>query len=215
MSKESNAQNTVVVVVIAFLIIMMATAVTLSSVNPKIMAQPPPVRPGPFPYPGGGKFDFGTISSVQLDKNNKPDWILSGHWRSNLLNLSSSKQTNTSSTTNATAAATTTPVFNAEFEMVMVNGSGLHRHTITNFALTKTSTIGKGTTEFNGTVALSLKNGHVSGVPTSIQFMGNHTISIWLDPSKVQNHFGSTPIFGTVFQPFSNFGPGPPRMNMR
>ena len=208
MFKESNAQNTVAVVVTAFLVITVATAVTLSSMNPKIMAQPPPVRPGPFPYPlAAGKFDFGTISSVQLDKNNKPDWILSGHWRSNLLNLSS--------TTNATAPATTTPVFNAEFEMVMVNGSGLHRHTITNFALTKTSTPSKGTTEFNGTVALSLRNGPVSGVPTSIQFMGNHAISIWLDPSKIQNHFGSTPIFGTVFQPFSNFGPGSPRMNMR
>ena len=81
--------------------------------------------------------------------------------------------------------------------MAMVNGSGLHRHTIADFALTKTSTPNKGTTEFNGTVALSLKNGPVSGVPTSIKFMGNHTISIWLDPSKIQNHFGSTPIFAT------------------
>lgn len=218
MSKESNAQSTVVVVIVtSFLIITMATVITLSSMNPRIMAQPPPVQPGPVPHPGA-KFNFGTISSVQLDKNNKPDWILSGHWRSNLLSLPSSKQTNTSSTiTNATAAAiaTTTPVFNAEFEMVMVNGSGFHRHTITNFALTKTSAPGKGTTEFNGTVAISLKNGPVSGVQTSIQFMGNHTISIWLNPSRIQNHFGSTPIFGTVFQPFSNFGPGPPRMNMR
>jgi hypothetical protein len=163
-----------------------------------VLAQPA------FPV-AGGKYNFGTISSVQLDKNSKPDWILSGHWRSNLLSISSSNQTNN----------TTAPVFGATFEMVMVNGSGLHRHSLANFALTKISTPNKGTTEFNGTAAISLTNGPASEVPISIKFMGNHTISIWLDPSKIQNHFGNTPIFGTVFEPLSNFAVGPPRMNLR
>ena len=153
----------------------------------------------------GAKYNFGTISSVQLDKNSKPDWILSGHWRSNLLSISSSNQTNN----------TTAPVFDASFEMIMVNGSALHRHTITNFALTKISTPNTGATEFNGTVAISLSNGPVSDVPISIKFMGNNTISIWLDPRKIQNHFENNPIFGTVFKPLSNFAVGPPRLNMR
>lgn len=201
MSKESYAQDTVIVIAAAFLIMTVGLVFPLSSTNPKIMAQPP------FPI-GGGKYSFGTISSVQLDKNSRPDWILSGHWRSNLLSLS-----NTTNPTNA--SATTTPVFDATFEMVMVNGSGLHRHTLTNFALTKVSTQNKSAAEFNGTAAISLRNGPVSGVPTSIKFMGNHTISIWLDPSKIQSHFGNTPIFGTVFEPLSNFAAGPPRMNMR
>lgn len=201
MFEESGAQNTVVVIAAAFVIMTMGIVVPVSSTNPKIMAQPP------FPI-GGGKYDFGTISSVQLDKNSRPDWILSGHWRSNLLSISNTpKQTN--------ASATTTPVFDATFEMVMVNGSGLHRHSLTNFALTKISTQNKSAAEFNGTAAISLRNGPVSDVPTSIKFMGNHTISIWLDPGKIQSHFGNTPIFGTVFEPPSNFAAGPPRMNMR
>jgi hypothetical protein len=172
--------------------------VLVSSTNPKIMALPP----SPL---GGGKYNFGTISSVQLDKNSKPDWVLSGHWRSNLLSFSSSKQTN---------ASTIAPVFDGTFEMVMVNGSGLHRHTLTNFALTKVSTPNKDATEFNGTAAINLRSGPVSDIPISVKFMGNQTISIWLDPNKIQSHFGNTPIFGTVFEPLSNFAAGP-RMSMR
>ena len=202
MFKESHAQNNVVVIAAAFLIMTIGIVVVpVSSTHLKIMAQPP------FPL-GGGKYNFGTISSVQLDNNSRPDWILSGHWRSNLLSISNTpKQTN--------ASSNTTPVFDATFEMVMVNGSGLHRHSLTNFALTKISTQNKSATEFNGTAAISLRNGPVSGVPTSIKFMGNHTISIWLDPSKIQSHFGNTPIFGTIFEPLSNFAAGPPRINMR
>ena len=120
---------------------------------------------------------------------------------------------NTPKQTNA--SATTTPVFDATFEMVMVNGLGLHRHSLTNFALTKISTQNKSAAEFNGTAAISLKKGPVSDIPISVKFMGNHTISIWLDPGKIQSHFGSTPIFGTVFEPFSNFRGPPPPMNMR
>lgn len=197
MSGESDTRKASIVIAATILIIIIGL-VPAHSTDIKIMAQPP------FPI-GGGKYSFGTISSVQLDKNSKPDWILSGHWRSNLLNIPSSNQTN-----NATA-----PVFDATFEMVMVNGSGLHRHTITNFALTKVSTPNKGATEFNGTAAISLTNGPVSGVPISINFMGNHTISIWPDPSKIQNHFGNTPIFGTVFEPLTNSAMGPPRMSIR
>jgi hypothetical protein len=72
--------------------------------------------------------------------------------------------------------------------MVMVNGSGLHRHTIADFALPKTSTPNKGTTEFNGTVALSLKNGPVSGVPTSIKFMGNHNQDLDLKQDRIKRY---------------------------
>jgi hypothetical protein len=34
----------------------------------------------------------------------------------------------------------------------------------------------------------------------SIRITGDKVISIWLDPSKVNNHFGNTPIYGTVIE---------------
>ena len=52
MFKESDAQNTVVVIGAAFLIMTMGIAVPVSSTNPKIMAQPP------FPLGGGMKADL-------------------------------------------------------------------------------------------------------------------------------------------------------------
>lgn len=176
-----------IVVVASLLVATLAIVVTNSIKDMMVFAQPG--------YPSdGGKYKFGTISSVQLDKNGKPEWILSGHWKSNLLNAlsrSTSGQGNTSFT----------PVFDASIRMVMVNGSGLHSHTITNFNLTKISSPDKNTKQFNGTVTASMRNGPISGIPVSIKFIGNDVISIWLDPMKIKNHYGSTPIFGFEANP--------------
>ena len=51
---------------------------------------------------------------------------------------------------------------------------------------------------FIGTSTASLKEGPTTDIPTSIRIMGDKVISIWLDPSKVNNHFGNTPIYGTI-----------------
>lgn len=154
-------------------------------------------------YPSeAGKYKFGTISSVQLDKTGKPEWILSGHWKSNLLNAIS----------NSTAShgnLSFTPVFDASIRMVMVNGSALHSHTITNFNLSKISSPNNNTKQFNGTVTASLRNGPVTGIPVSIKFLGNDVISLWLDPMKIKNHYGSTPIFGLEANPSNR--PMPPQ----
>ena len=154
-------------------------------------------------YPSeAGKYKFGTISSVQLDKTGKPEWILSGHWKSNLLNAIS----------NSTAShgnLSFTPVFDASIRMVMVNGSALHSHTITNFDLSKISSPNNNTKQFNGTVTASLRNGPVTGIPVSIKFLGNDVISLWLDPMKIKNHYGSTPIFGLEANPSNR--PMPPQ----
>jgi len=154
-------------------------------------------------YPSeAGKYKFGTISSVQLDKTGKPEWILSGHWKSNLLNAIS----------NSTAShgnLSFTPVFDASIRMVMVNGSALHSHTITNFNLSKISSPNNNMKQFNGTVTASLRNGPVTGIPVSIKFLGNDVISLWLDPMKIKNHYGSTPIFGLEANPSNR--PMPPQ----
>ena len=73
-----------------------------------------------------------------------------------------------------------------------------HNHTITNFVLSNMSMPNNMTRIFNGTATASLKEGPVTDIPTSIRIMGDKVISIWLDPSKVNNHFGNTPIYGTV-----------------
>jgi hypothetical protein len=57
--------------------------------------------------PQTSDFKSGTISSIQNGENGKPDWILSGGW--DLRNINSSS-----------------PVFNAGFNMVMLNGSVPH-----------------------------------------------------------------------------------------
>ena len=54
------------------------------------------------------------------------------------------------------------------------------------------------TTVYNGTATISMRLGPVPDVPIIIKTMDNNTISIWADPTKVNNHFGDTPIFGII-----------------
>jgi hypothetical protein len=51
---------------------------------------------------------------------------------------------------------------------------------------------------FNGTATITLKDGPVDNVPVSIKRIDNNVVSIWADPTRVNNHFGNTPIFGTI-----------------
>ena len=58
--------------------------------------------------------------------------------------------------------------------------------------------------------------GTVTDVPTSIRVLGEGVISILIDPSTVEEHYGETPIYGVVadergFDPGSPGGPGPHR----
>lgn len=184
-----------IVTVASLLVATLGVVVVSSMKDMMIFAQPG--------YPSEvGKYKFGTISSVQLDKTGKPEWILSGHWKSNLLNAIS----------NSTAShgnLSFTPVFDASIRMVMVNGSALHSHTITNFNLTKISPLNNNTKEFNGTVTASMRNGPITDIPVSIKFIGKDVISLWLDPMKIKNHYGSTPIFGFEINPSNR--PMPPQ----
>ena len=88
--------------------------------------------------------------------------------------------------------------FVAQFDMVRTNGSALHQHQIDNFKLTGMSMPDNNTKVFNGTSTITLKDGPVSNVPTSVTDMGNNVVSIYLDPVAVSNHFGDTPIYGTI-----------------
>jgi hypothetical protein len=54
------------------------------------------------------------------------------------------------------------------------------------------------TAVFNGTSTVTMKDGPVTSVPTSVTDMGNNVVSIYLDSAAVNNHFGDTPIYGTI-----------------
>jgi hypothetical protein len=147
---------------------------------------------------------FGAISSIQNDESGKPAWVVTGRWKGNLMSENSS---------NAGMGNTTSPFarspFDTQIEMVRLNGTAGHTHTITNFILANISQPDNMTKVFNGTSTASMREGPVTDIPTSIKIMGDKVISIWLDPSKIDNHYGNTPIYGIIIDENVN-SQGPP-----
>jgi hypothetical protein len=154
-------------------------------------------QPGGIPAQSGmiqpGLYARGTIASLQNDKDGKPAWLVSGLWRGSLTNM-------TSNTMSSLLKNLPTATFNAVFNMVMLNGSAMHKHQMSNFMLTGMSMPNEKTVVYNGTATITMKEGPVNGVPISIRTLNDNVISIWVDPAKTMNHFGNTPIFGTITQ---------------
>jgi hypothetical protein len=138
-----------------------------------------------------GLYAFGTIASLQNDENGNPIWIVSGLYKAS---LSMNNKTQDGAATGSLPNAT----LNSKFNMVMTNGSAMHDHEIYDFTLTDMSMPNNSTTVFNGTATITMRQGPVPDVPVSIKAMENNAVSIWVDPTNIQNHFGNTPIFGTI-----------------
>ena len=152
-----------------------------------------------------GFYAFGTIASLQNDENGNPTWIVSGIWKGSLSMGNETQgvggnQTNTTSAANATSTTGGAPnaTFNSKFNMVMTNGSAMHDHEIYDFKLASMSNPNNTTSVFNGTATITMRQGPVENVPVSIKRIDNNVISIWADPTMINNHFGNTPIFGTI-----------------
>jgi hypothetical protein len=138
---------------------------------------------------------FGIISSVQNDASGQPAWVVAGQWTSALLGNNS---VNASQPTgNSTVPFGGSP-FDTQIQMVRLNGTAGHTHTITNFVLANASQPDNMTKIFNGTSTASMIQGPVADIPTSIRIMGDKVISIWLDPTIIESHYGNTPIYGIV-----------------
>ena len=122
----------------------------------------------------------GGITSLQNDpSDNTATWILGGVYK--LENLSSEA-----------------PIFNASFYMVKTDGNSSHSHEIYDLFL-NTPLIDNTTsnlTHINGTTTVTMKDEPITNVPTNITLLGDNAINLWLDPSKVSNHFGDSPIYG-------------------
>jgi hypothetical protein len=133
----------------------------------------------------------GDFASIQNNEEGVPSWIVAGNWT---MELSSPIENISSSTVNATS-------FDGSIRMVLLNGSAMHDHQLSNFSQTTSEhNATSNSTTFNGTMTVTLRDGPHSGVPASIQIMQNEAISVWLDPASVDNHFGDTWIFGTIWK---------------
>jgi hypothetical protein len=121
----------------------------------------------------------GTISSTQNGPDGKPAWKVSGTWK--FTNLSSKS-----------------PAFNASFDMMKLDGSSKHKHTIdATITSADFSRAGKSSLRtYSGTATISMKEGPVSDVPIVIKLSSDGNISIMPDSIKTQGHFGNTPIQG-------------------
>ncbi|HZD36389.1 MAG TPA: hypothetical protein VE130_14395 [Nitrososphaeraceae archaeon] len=135
-----------------------------------------------------GEYASGTISSIQNDENGNPSWVVSGDWKASMSDGKYMSEPN----------ATNSAKFNAVFDMAMTNGSAQHQHKIYNFTLTNVSIPDNNTMVFDGTVTITMRDGPVNDVPITITVMQGNVISISLEPSMINNHFGDTPIYGVV-----------------
>jgi hypothetical protein len=134
----------------------------------------------------------GDFASIQNNDKGIPAWIVAGNWT---MDLSAPLQ-NSSSSSSADATS-----FDGSIRMVLLNGSASHEHKLYNFSQTDSAyNATSNSTTFNGTITVTLRDGPHPDVPASIKIMQDKAISIWLDPASVDNHFGNTPIYGTVWK---------------
>ena len=159
-----------------------------------IFTQSYPATAFPQQYQSGNQI-FGVISSVQNDESGQPAWIVTGPWTTTLLSDSSTNASQPMG--NATGPFGGSP-FNTQVQMVRLDGTAGHTHTITNFVLANVSQPDNMTKVFNGTSTASMREGPLTDIPTTIRIMGDKVISIWLDPSRIENHYGNTPLYGLV-----------------
>ena len=121
---------------------------------------------------------MGAITSIQNDITGKTNWIVGGVYKMSNIN-------------------TANPILDATFYMIKTDGTAPHKHTISDFKMSGTPIVAKNSTTFNGTSTVTMKDGPVKNVPISIKFSDESSVSIWLDPTETNNHFGSTLIYGT------------------
>jgi hypothetical protein len=140
---------------------------------------------------------WGMISSIQNNEQGQPAWIVAGHW---MMELASQNDAASSVTT---GGISNIAGFNAMLHMVMLNGSAMHSHEISNFTQVGDATFNGDTnsTTITGTATITMREGPVQDVQTTIEIAQDKVIAISPDPAALENHFGDTPIYGVVVSP--------------
>jgi hypothetical protein len=137
---------------------------------------------------------WGMISSIQNDEQGQPAWIVAGHW---MMEMASQNNTATPDTT---GGISNIAGFDATLHMVMLNGSAMHNHEISNFTQVGDATFNGDTnsTTITGTATITMREGPVQDVQTTIEIAQDKVIAITPDAATLENHFGNTPIYGIV-----------------
>jgi hypothetical protein len=140
---------------------------------------------------------WGMISSINND--GEEDWIISGHW---MMEMAPQNDTATSNATTTSMISNVTG-FNAILHMVMLDGSAMHNHEISNFTQVEDSTFDSetNTTTISGTSTVTMREVPVPNVQTTIELAQDSVIAISLDPDALEDHFGDEPIYGIVVSP--------------
>jgi dienelactone hydrolase family protein len=82
--------------------------------------------------------------------------------------------------------------------MVMTDGSAMHSHAISNFTQTNVTSEGSTTHILKGRVTITMRDGPISGVPLTIKMFNNALIAMWIGPDRIDSHFGTDPVYGTL-----------------
>lgn len=130
---------------------------------------------------------YGQIIGMVQDNAGKTEWLISGHFKTNVINTTQFSETNKA-------------LFDATLHMVKPDGIEKHMHEISNFVL-KEATKEDNMPVYKGTVTVTMKNSPVNEVPITIKVDNHEVVNVMLDQSKLQNHFGDKPLFGIVFEP--------------
>lgn len=152
-----------------------------------------------------GEYSSGTIASIQNDQDGTPTWLLSGVWQGAIININEQqsqvdKSDSSGSIDGNSDRSLPSALFEANFDMVMLNGSSLHQLSISNFTLSDISKTNDKNSIVNGIATITIKDSPVNDVPISINTLNNNVISILTDPVKTNNHFGDTPIYGQIIE---------------
>lgn len=131
---------------------------------------------------------FGMITGITNDADGNPAWLLGGHWQISYASNSSAIGGTTSGNVSD---------FNAMFHMVMLNGSAMHSHELSNFTQTEEATFNTtaNSTTYVGTSTITMREGPVNDVGTRIT-ISDLVLRMELDPTMIDNHFGNSPIYG-------------------
>ena len=134
----------------------------------------------------------GIITSTQLNDAGVSQWLSAGSWKlvTDKPIFEGNNQTKP-----------TVKSFDAIIDMVSItDGTKFHTHRISDFKQTDVLYMGNNNTVINGTMTVTTENGPTQHVEGFLQFQ-NNMMSVWVNPGKVGNHFGPTPIHGMILSP--------------
>ena len=137
----------------------------------------------------------GNIISLHKNETTNPAWIVSGKWKLDQIANNDANNTNNTNMKNIN--------FNASIDMERIDGINSHRHRITDFKLSN-MTFHNRDVMIDGTVSLTTQgkeqtlNKNIPNIPVKIKIFNLATMTIEMENKMVNEHFGSSPIYGKV-----------------